>query len=185
MITKKEATTTLVAKINNVDIVVVENGNKLVPIKPICEALGIDVDSQRKKLKEDPILSSTTVLSTAVGADGKDREMVTIPFKFVFGWLFRIDSRNVKPEAREAVLRYQVECYDALYNHFIRHSEFVEWQSALIEEQLIIVDHRKRVFHETKEALLDAEKELKRRRQLTIDDFMAEKAQLKIEFAEE
>lgn len=185
MTTKKEVTTTLVAKVNGKEIVVIENGDKMVPIKPICEALGIDFSGQLQKLKEDPILGSTMELNPTVGADGKDREMVTIPFKFVFGWLFRIDSRNVKPEARDAVLRYQVECYDALYNHFIRHSEFIEWQSALIEEQLVIVEMRKQLFHETKEALLDAEKELKRRRQLTIDDFMAEKAQLKIEFAEE
>jgi hypothetical protein len=174
----------MVAKINGKEIVVIENGTKMVPIKPICEALQIDVDSQRKKLREDPILNSVTVLSTATGSDGKQYEMVTIPFKFVFGWLFRIDSRNVNPDARPAVLRYQVECYDALYNHFIRHSEFVEWQSALIEEQLVIVDARKQVFRETKDALLEAQQELNRRRQLTIDDFMAERAQLKIEFTE-
>jgi hypothetical protein len=185
MIEKKSATTTLVAKVTGTEIVVIENGDKMVPIKPICQALNIDEDAQRRRLKDDPILNSVTVLSTATGSDGKQYEMVTIPFKFVFGWLFRIDSRNVKPEARDAVLRYQVECYDALYNHFIRHSEFIEWQSALIEEQLVIVEMRKQLFHETKEALIDAQKELKRRRQLTIDDFMAERAQLKIEFAEE
>lgn len=111
--------------------------------------------------------------------------MVTIPFKYVFGWLFRIDSRNVKEEAREAVLRYQVECYDALYNHFTRHSEFVEWQSGLIEEQLVIVEERKRLFRESKEVLYEAQEELNRRRKLTIDDYMAEKAQLKIQFEEE
>jgi hypothetical protein len=185
MNTKKEATSTVVAKINGVSIVVIGNGEKRVPVKPICEALGIAFEPQFTRLKDDPILSSVVMLSVTTGSDGKQYEMVTIPFMYVFGWLFRIDSRNVKEEAREAVLRYQVECYKALYNHFTRYSEFVEWQSALIEEQLVIVDNRKKVFHETKEALLDAENELKRRRQLTIDDFIAERAQLKLDFKEE
>ena len=181
---KNHATTTLVAKVNNVEIVVIENGTKMVPIKPICQALNIDEDAQRRRLKDDPILSSVTVLSTATGSDGKQYEMVTIPYKFIFGWLFRIDSRNVKPEAREAVLRYQVECYDALYNHFTRHAEFVEWQGALIEEQLVIVEERQRIFRESKEFLIEAKEELNRRRRLTLADFVAEKSQLKIQFGE-
>ncbi|MGD9930143.1 MAG: phage antirepressor N-terminal domain-containing protein [Mangrovibacterium sp.] len=72
------------------------NGEKRVAIKPICQAFGIDIDSQRKKLKNDFILSSVVKLSLTTGSDGKQHEMVTIPFRYVFGWLFRIDSRNVK-----------------------------------------------------------------------------------------
>jgi len=178
----KKATTTTVARINGTEIVVIENGSKMIPVKPICEALGISHKPQIERLKEDPILSSVVTLSMTTGSDGKQYEMVTIPFKFVFEWLFRIDSRNVKEEAREAVLRYQVECYDALYNHFTRHAEFVEWQSALVEEQMVIVSAIKVNFHEAKNRLLEAEAELNRRRRVTIDDYFAEKAQLKIQF---
>ena len=43
-----------IARVNNVAIQVIsENGTKLVPVKPICEALGVDFDSQRKKLNDD------------------------------------------------------------------------------------------------------------------------------------
>ena len=184
MSTKHVSTSKVVAKINNVDIVVVENGSKVIPVKPICEALGISFEPQFTRLKNDPILSSVVTLSITTGADGKQYEMVTIPFKFVFGWLFRIDSRNVKEEAREAVLRYQVECYDALYNHFTQHSEFFEWQNMLIEEQLLIVEQRQKLFAESKTILTEAKDELNRRRKLTIADFIAEKSQLKINFEE-
>ena len=182
---KNEVTTTTVAKINNVDIVVIENGIKIIPIKPICDALGIDYPTQFTRLKSDPILASTVGLSPMVAADGKSREMASIPFKYVFGWLFQIDSRNVKEEAREAVLRYQVECYDVLYNHFTQHSEFFEWQNMLIEEQLLIVEQRQKLFAESKTILTEAKDELNRRRKLTIADFIAEKSQLKINFEEE
>ncbi len=38
--------------------IVVIQKEKLVPIKPICEALGINDKSQRDKINEDDILSS-------------------------------------------------------------------------------------------------------------------------------
>lgn len=110
---------TLISKINGVDIVTVDrDGEIFVPIKPICDALTIDVESQRDKIQNDEILSSTAVLSTAVAADGKEREMFCIPLKYVYGWLFTINPKNVAPGAREAVSRYRRECYEALYEHF-------------------------------------------------------------------
>lgn len=109
----------LISKINGVDIVTVDrDGDVFVPIKPICDALGIDVESQRDKINSDEILSSTAVLSTAVAADGKEREMYCLPLRYVYGWLFTINPKNVAPEAREAVARYRRECYDVLYEHF-------------------------------------------------------------------
>lgn len=109
----------LISKINGVDIVTVDrDGDVFVPIKPICDALGIDVESQRDKINSDEILSSTAVLSTAVAADGKEREMYCLPLRYVYGWLFTINPKNVAPDAREAVARYRRECYDVLYEHF-------------------------------------------------------------------
>lgn len=109
----------LISKINGVDIVTVDrDGEIFVPIKPICDAIGIDVESQRDKIQNDELLNSTAVLSTAVAADGKEREMLCLPLKYVYGWLFTINPKNVAPEAREVVTRYRRECYDVLYEHF-------------------------------------------------------------------
>ncbi|KAA6332790.1 hypothetical protein EZS27_018748, partial [termite gut metagenome] len=47
---------------------------KLIPIRPICEMLGLDYSSQVQKIKEDADLSSTMVISTIVAADGKEYE---------------------------------------------------------------------------------------------------------------
>lgn len=176
--------TTTIAKINEVDILLIENGEKRVAIRPICDALGVSVQGQLDRLKEDPILGSTIKPSFMVGADGKEREMQTIPFKYVFGWLFRIDSRNVKEEAREAVLKYQMLCYDALYNHFTNYAEFVEQKQRAIEAQLEVVDVAKNNFKSAKSVLDDADKQLKSLRQLTFGDFDYERRQLKI-FSEE
>jgi len=169
-----------VAKINDVSIVIIENGEKRVAVKPICEALGVAFEAQFTRLKSDPILSSVVMLSVTTGADGKQYEMMTIPFKYVFGWLFRIDSRNVKEEARETVLKYQLECYDALYNHFTAYADFVEQKQIAIENQLVIFEEAKTNFQAASKVMKEAEQELKKYRQLRFEDFDAERRQLSL-----
>lgn len=110
---------TLISKINGVDIVtVVRDGEVFVPIKPVCDAIGIDVDAQRNKLNADESFNSVTAIITATGADGKRYEMYCIRLRDVYGWLATINPGKVAPEAREAVARYRRECYDVLYEHF-------------------------------------------------------------------
>lgn len=125
----------LISQINGVDIVTVDHdGETFIPIKPICDALTIDARAQRDKIQNDEIMGSTGVLSTSVGADGKEREMYCLPLRYVYGWLFTINPKNVAPEAREAVTRYRRECYDVLYEYFtgsIRRS--IETNNAEIE----------------------------------------------------
>lgn len=175
-----EMKTTTVAKVNNVEILLIENGEKRIAVKPICEALGIDYSSQLQKLKNDPILSSTMGLSTTVGADGKEREMQTIPFMYVFGWLFNIDSRNVKEEAREAVLKYQVECYRALYFYFTAYADFVEKKQKLIEQKLSVYEEASDNFASAKNTMKSARKELHDASNLKFEDYDADRRQLKI-----
>lgn len=110
--------------INNVDIVSTKvDGQTLVPIKPICDALGVSYAPQYSKLNSDDELRSVVTLSITTGADGKQYEMVCLPLEFVFGWLFTINPANVKEEAREAVKQYRRECYHALFLHFFEKSE--------------------------------------------------------------
>ena len=109
----------LIKRVNETNITIVQEGSDIfVPVHTITDALGVDFSSQRKRIMEDPILASTVVQKTTVGSDGKQRDMVCLPFEFVFGWLFTINPGKVAPEAREAVMRYRRECYEVLYEHF-------------------------------------------------------------------
>ena len=101
--------TKIITRVNNVDIIATSD-EQLVPIRPICEALGIDVERQRRKIQEDEDLNSTAALTPAVGADGKEREMLCLPIRYIFGWMFTINPKNVKPEAQEAVRIYRRKC---------------------------------------------------------------------------
>ena len=103
---------------------------------------------------EDPILASTVVQKTTVGSDGKQRDMVCLPFEFVFGWLFTINADKVKPEAAEAVIRYKRECYHALFAHFVkrfRHAQQCNEQEIALLSQI----------SEIKDTLLANKSELK------------------------
>ncbi len=179
------AKATTVATINNTPIVVIENGEKRVAVKPICEALGIAFEPQFTRLKTDPILSSVVTLSVTTGSDGKQYEMVTIPFKFVFGWLFRIDSRNVKEEARASVLKYQLECYEALYEHFNSYAEFVTLRSEMLEEAMAVKNAVRVEFVTAKDRLKDAEDAIKEALQYNYQSYLEGKRQLTIEFKNE
>ena len=56
-----QANLTTVAKVNNVEILIIEGDEKRVAVKPICDALGIASNKQIERIKEDPILSSVYI----------------------------------------------------------------------------------------------------------------------------
>jgi hypothetical protein len=73
--------TQLISTINNqrIEIVIGENGQKFVPIKPICEAIGVSIQGQIEKLESDDIIGSVIKLCLTTGADGKEYKMTCIP----------------------------------------------------------------------------------------------------------
>lgn len=110
----------LISIVNGVEISAVsdESGSIFVPVKPICDAIGVAYQTQHLKLQDHEILAPTITLRVMVAADGKKREMVCLPLEFVYGWIFTINTKNVSESAHDKVLRYQLECYKALYHHF-------------------------------------------------------------------
>ena len=152
--------TSAIAVINGQQIQVSNDEAQLVPIKPICDALGIDDRAQRQKISEDEFLSSTGVLSTLVAADGKQREMFCLPLKYVYGWLFTINPKNVSDEARPAVMRYRVECYNALYDRFNRQAKRVAEENRAEIEALEEIARITQEMGETKQHLAEAKKRL-------------------------
>ena len=74
--------TKVITKINNVDIVATSD-EQFFPIKPICEALGVDSEGQRQRIERDEILSSVACVIKATGRDGQDHEMHCITLRYV------------------------------------------------------------------------------------------------------
>lgn len=85
-------------------------------VKRLCENLGVDVESQRKKLKGEawPV----TAMITATAADGKNYDTFCIHRRSLAMWLATIKPSKVRPEIREKLLAYQREAADVLAAHF-------------------------------------------------------------------
>ena len=179
-----ETKTTSIARINGVDIVMIENGEKRIAVRPICDILGIADEPQIRKLKSDPKYSSTTTLVVSVGADGKQREMVTIPFKKVFGWLYSINANNVKEEARESLIRYQEECNDALFNYFAVNEAYMKRREEKVTDTFEKQEAARYNFSQAKNLLDQAKDELKQALHYTKQDYLAETSQMELDFNE-
>lgn len=92
------------------------DGKPMVALKPMCEALGVDVESQRRKLTSKSW--AVAVMSTATGADGKSYQMTMIDRRTLTMWLATIDENRVSDEARPIVIAFQREAADALDAYF-------------------------------------------------------------------
>lgn len=174
--------TKTIAKINDVSIVLIDGAEKYVPIKPICEALDIDHKRQIDKIKSDEILGSVGGLKPSVGANGKQYDMFCIPYMYIFGWLFTINPKNVKTEAKENIVRYKQECYTSLFNHFTDQSEFLEQKQIALEKQMEEVERIRNDFSNTKKLLDEARKTLNQVKEMTFEQWHMDKRQLTIDF---
>lgn len=177
--------TTTLAKINNVTIQMVSSNNeKLIPIKPICEALGIQYPTQFNKLKEDDFLNSVIALRATTGSDGKQYEMVCLPIEFVFGWLFTINPKNVNPDARDAVSKYRIECYRALFRHFTSQSEFLEAKQSIINTKIELYEQIRTDFKAAEKRLKEAKSELFKAKDYTFEQWEFNNRQMILDFNE-
>jgi len=89
-----------------------KDGQYWIAIKPICEVLEINFSRQLRTLKTDPILGQLWSKQTMTGADGKLYKMVSLPERFIYGWIFSIRSDS------QELLKYKRECYNLLFEHF-------------------------------------------------------------------
>lgn len=103
--------------------VLAEDGTVYVPIRPICELIGVDWNGQRRRINRDPVLSeemvSVDVTSTQGAGPPQRREMVCLPLDYINGFLFGINADRVRADLKDKVIRYQRECYRVLADAFL------------------------------------------------------------------
>lgn len=92
--------------------ILLADGSWWVAIRPICEVLNVDYHAQYKNLKEDEILCRVLSKQTTHDTTKRLQEMICLPEKYVYGWLFSLRSDSIELKS------YKMKCYDVLYNHF-------------------------------------------------------------------
>jgi hypothetical protein len=84
------------------------DGEYWIALKPICEALNVSWKYQHELLLKNEIFGQLCREHGMVGADEKNRKMVSLPEKWVYGWLISIQSSS--PELNQ----YKKLCYEIL-----------------------------------------------------------------------
>lgn len=99
----------------------VDSGNVFIPVRPICELLGIDWNGQRRRINRDAVLKTemrTVDVTSTEGSRQVTRGVLCLPLDFISGFLFGINAARVRDDLRDRVIRYQRECYKVLAEAF-------------------------------------------------------------------
>jgi len=95
-------------------------------MRPLVDALGLQWTGAHQRIDRDPVLSEVAMSVRVTHTDiepgsrrPKTSYMLALPLDYINGFLFGIQSSRVKPELREAVIRYQRECYRVLADAFL------------------------------------------------------------------
>lgn len=122
-------------------VLVNQDDEAFVAMKPIVTNLGLDWKAQHTKLSEK--FSSTMVIITTVGEDGKDREMVCLPLRKIPAFLYSINPNKVKEDLRDKIIRYQNECDDVLNDYWTKgYAGKPPIQKAISPNQVIAVQRQ-------------------------------------------
>lgn len=96
-----------------------------VPVRPICDYLGVSWSGQRERINRDAVLSDVVrfVRVTRTNSAGGNPNVTALPLEFLNGFLFGINASRVKDEVRPRLIRYQRECYQVLADAFLGPQE--------------------------------------------------------------
>lgn len=93
--------------------VLLEGEGIAVPVREICRALGLDLDTQSARLREHDVLSHGLRIVRIRSGD-RMRAVVAILHKYIPFWMATIAPRLVAEPVRPKLIRYQIELVDLL-----------------------------------------------------------------------
>lgn len=103
-----------------IEVIRDECGKPWVSVRSVCQAIGIDVETQRRKLISDTRFRCGHMTAPSIGGM---QETFCIPLEQLNGWLFGINPNKVPEHVRPALVAYQQECFSVLYKHFMPRGE--------------------------------------------------------------
>lgn len=116
-----------------------ENSKVYIPLKVISDHLGLSWSGQFERVKRDPVLSESVqgIRVTRTAAEGGSQTMMALPIEYLNGWLFGVNANRLKAELRDKVIRYQKECYLALFEAFHPKEKMATLQRGVDEHHLM------------------------------------------------
>lgn len=97
-------------------------GEVYIPLRQICDFLGVNWSGQRQRILRDPVLSEElqpcVVVTHTQGQPDQRRELLALRLDYLAGFLFGINAGRVKEKIRDRLIRYQREAYQVLHEAF-------------------------------------------------------------------
>jgi len=140
-----------------------KEGQILVVVKSICDALDLDNDWHIRAISDDEVLGAERCEHTVQVGTDQPRKMICLPLEFIHGWLFQIKFTNtMSEETKEKLIAYKRSCYKILFNHFFgnikRQLEANAAEIALLEEINELNEVKNRAASDLKDRKLRLEK---------------------------
>jgi P22_AR N-terminal domain len=107
---------------DELDVVRLGDGDVGVPLRRLCEVLGLDAKAQRSRLQRQAAVGArwaVGVVMTSTGSDGKSYSMLILPRRSIPMWAASVDASRVRPKIREKLVAYQNEAADVLAERFL------------------------------------------------------------------
>jgi hypothetical protein len=105
-----------------IGVIIEEGGERriYVPVRPICDYLGLSWSAQFERIKRDDVLAESVrfVRVTRTNSKGGAPDVICLPLDFLPGWMFGVSPNRVKPELKERITLYKRECYRRLWDAF-------------------------------------------------------------------
>ena len=130
-ITKKEI------GFNGMNLIGISFKEKLyIIIKNFCEVLGVDHNSQLKRIKRDEVLNGGVVKMT-IPTNGGYQETNLLELDFVPIWLAGIKTNQCREEVRKYLLEFKIRVKDILSEAFFGKRELQEGKRYNVDLNLI------------------------------------------------
>src|SRR5215207_7554688 len=97
--------------------VVLEGDGVAIPLRLLCERIGLNTDAQAERLRNHAVLAAgLRVVNVAIS--GRVRSVMAIIHTKLLFWLATISPERVNDETRPKLIRYQIELADILARLF-------------------------------------------------------------------
>lgn len=110
--------------------------------KQLCENLGVDWKSQRRKIRQDEVLNEGTVIMTPHQIS--TQETLLIRADLVPLWLTSISANKVKPELKSKIVTYRKEAAKVLAKAFLGTEQTFTPTQVLLQTVTLMAEHEKR-----------------------------------------
>lgn len=118
-----------------VGVLVIENGKETVyvPVKRLCDPLGLEISGQRQRIKRDEVLSEGAGI-LPLPSTGGDQDTFCIRYDLIPMWLTGVSANAVRPEVRERLKLYRKEAAQVLAAYFLGSGISVNERRATAED---------------------------------------------------